>query len=129
MAVNSHRNAKHGTRRRRKSKRGTASAGGLDYLLDAHLVSGARVLPTAYSRYAGYIGRVGALAVALGVGAAVATGQGLGLGVAHADTTGSEAPSDSSADAADNPASADPSTTPTNPSTKTNATPTPGVVG
>ena len=32
-----------------------------------------------------YIGRVGALAVALGIGSAVVTGHGLGLGVAYAD--------------------------------------------
>src|SRR5882757_10651305 len=55
----------------------------------------------ASSGYARYIGRVGALAVALGVGAAVATGQGLGLGVAHADET-------SSADGSSTGASADP---------------------
>ena len=37
--------------------------------------------------YATYIGRIGALAVALGVGGAIATGQGLGAGVAWRPTT------------------------------------------
>ncbi len=41
--------------------------------------------------YARYIGRVGALAVALGVGTAVATGQGFGVPVARADAEGSSA--------------------------------------
>lgn len=41
--------------------------------------------PERYTRYAAYVGRVGALAVALGIGAAIATGHGMGVGVAHAD--------------------------------------------
>ena len=48
--------------------------------------------------YARYVGRVGALAVALGVGAAMATGQGLGLGVARAETGADSADSTHSAD-------------------------------
>ena len=48
--------------------------------------------------YAKYIGRVGALAVALGVGGAIATGQGLGLGVAWADDSGSSSTDSSSTD-------------------------------
>ena len=48
--------------------------------------SGARVLPkVATSGYAGYVGRVGGLALALGIGAAMASVP----GVAFADTTGS----------------------------------------
>ncbi len=46
--------------------------------------------PSSCSKYAKYIGRVGALAFALGVGVAVATGSGIGLGagVAYAQTEG-----------------------------------------
>ncbi|MDT5210337.1 MAG: large repetitive protein, partial [Mycobacterium sp.] len=60
------------------------------------------------ANYARYVGRVGALAVALGVGAAVSTGH--GIGVARADT---DAPSkDSSAtDASKDPTSASSTTT------------------
>ncbi len=42
------------------------------------------------SRYARYVGRVGALAVALGIG--VATASSLGLGVARADESGGASP-------------------------------------
>ena len=47
--------------------------------------STAQTTSSADLRYAQYIGRVGALAVALGIGAAIATGHGIGLGVAYAD--------------------------------------------
>src|SRR5262245_39563625 len=56
--------------------------------------------PTASTAYAKYIGRVGALAVALGIGVTVATGQ--GMGVARADDSPPadppSAPSDTSPD-------------------------------
>lgn len=45
---------------------------------------GAEIVSGSHRSYARYVGRVGALAVALGVGMAVATGQ--GLGIARADT-------------------------------------------
>jgi hypothetical protein len=54
---------------------------------------GAVMFAATSPRYARYVGRVGALAVALGVGVAVATGQ--GVGVARAETgTESGSPSD-----------------------------------
>jgi len=54
----------------------------------AHRIqTGVSVLPTpAVSAYVGYVGRVGALAVALGIGAAMASAP----GVAFADTSGSD---------------------------------------
>ncbi|GAA2535343.1 alpha/beta hydrolase fold domain-containing protein [Mycolicibacterium diernhoferi] len=58
-----------------------------------------------------YIGRVGALAVALGVGAAIA---GSGFGVAHADDGGATA-TDSSPSSAESPGSATPDDTPEKP--------------
>ncbi len=63
--------------------------------------------------YAKYVGRVGALAVALGVGAAMATGHGLGVGVAWAQEDGA---------AGDNPSSANT----TDPQTSTSTEPTDG---
>ncbi|MGE2724377.1 Ig-like domain-containing protein [Mycolicibacterium pulveris] len=59
---------------------------------------------SAPSPYARYIGRVGALAVALGVGAAVATGQGAGIARADDTATGSTENS-STADAPSEPTS------------------------
>ena len=66
--------------------------------------------------YAKYIGRVGALAVALGFGAAMATGQGLGLPVARAedpppaDTSEGRTGPTGDVDIAPTPASTDPVT-------------------
>lgn len=56
--------------------------------------------------YAGYVGRIGALAAALGVGVAVATGQ--GIGAAHADPDTNEV--DSTTESTSQPTSADPTT-------------------
>ena len=64
--------------------------------------------------HAKYIGRVGALAVALGVGAAVATG--LGMGVAWADDTGSTSTDSPSTDSPSTGSPATGSTTAKSPS-------------
>ena len=68
--------------------------------------------------YARYIGRVGALAVALGVGTAVATGQGLGVGVARADAEGSWAGAPLPSTEASSPGAATTGTTTTGTTTK-----------
>ena len=71
---------------------------------DARFTSSRAVAPSTVSGYARYVGRVGALAVALGVGAAV-----LPVAVAAADTTGSAGSTGSSSDAASSPSASSPS--------------------
>lgn len=62
---------------------------------------GAWPLTTPPGSYARFVGRVGALAVALGVGAAVATG--FGLGIAHADPDSPQQSQESPNDTEDSP--------------------------
>ena len=80
MAAESDRLARRSNHRHRKTRRSsTSQATYPTFRLDPSTVT----TTGTSAGYAKYIGRVGALAVALGVGAAVATGQ--GIGVARAD--------------------------------------------
>src|SRR5215204_2157220 len=76
MAAESDRLARRSNRRHRKTRRPSRSqATYATFRLDHSAATSAGVS----AGYASYIGRVGALAVALGVGAAVATGYGIGV--------------------------------------------------
>jgi VCBS repeat-containing protein len=81
MSATTIRNAAHSAPRHRKTER-TSKAHEL--CLDEQDAA----VTAASPRYARYVGRVGALAMALGVGAAMATGQGLGVPMVWAEETG-----------------------------------------
>jgi VCBS repeat-containing protein len=81
MAAESDRLARRSNHRHRKTRRSSRSQA----TYPTFRLNQSTVTTTGAAGYAKYIGRVGALAVALGVGAAVATGH--GIGVARADDT------------------------------------------
>ena len=86
MATATNHHMRRTTSRHRKSRRvgGTQATYPIFSVAVNQLPFGAVGFAGTSSTYARYVGRVGALAVALGFGAAMATGQGLGLGVAYA---------------------------------------------